>query len=93
MTTIRVNFDISSVFRDYVMVDRGTKKILCTCPIEKMNPIVPVNWKEWGDCRICAECGNTVTDKANRNYNEYYGYSGFDEPDSDDEPEMEWDHE
>jgi hypothetical protein len=92
MKTVEVNFDISSIFRDYVVVDRGTGKILCTCPIEKMNPIVPVNYKEWKDCRICTECGNTVTDEANRNYNEYYGYSGFDEhnyPETDDVEEAD----
>ena len=51
----------------------------CGCGIMEMNPLVPVNYQNLADDRVCGTCYGRVTDDMNDSYNQYYGYSGYDE--------------
>ena len=40
-----------------------------------MSPVYPVN----ANHKICAECNGVVTETKESGYNQYFGYSGYDE--------------
>lgn len=79
MRTIEVEYDLSTIFRDYVFVDRKQNQKECGCDPLQMSPAMPVNAKSYKDAHICITCGNQVRDIMVDWYNQYYGYSGYDE--------------
>ncbi len=79
MKQISVEYDMSTIFSDWIVVDRGEQQKECSCTIEQMMPVMPANAKTYKDGRICATCGNQVRDIMNELYIQYYGYSGYDE--------------
>jgi hypothetical protein len=72
MTAIKVDFHINSIFSEYIYVDRKTKE-LSTC--YECHPVIAVNTKDY----ICSECGIRLTKSYVDKYNQYWGYSGYDE--------------
>lgn len=71
---ISVEFDTDTVFRDWIYVNREIPQY-CTCDVLTMAPVYALNFQK----KICAECGNIVTELKENGYDEFFGYSGYDE--------------
>lgn len=73
---IAVDFNIDTIFREYVYVNAQKE---CKCDYDVMLPLLPINKMPTDDWRMCASCGGYLTNNLVREYNRYNGYSGFDE--------------
>lgn len=75
---IAVDYDISTIFRDYIYVN-GVSPKMCECGLDKMTPAYPSNKLPVGFHYIDVECGGIVTDKKNNAFNWYWEFSGCDD--------------
>lgn len=67
--------DDSSMY-DLIYVSRS-EPVECNCPLTMIEPVFTPNLGILH--QICARCGNLLDDERVDEFNQYYGFSGYDE--------------
>ncbi len=57
----------------------------CECSLNDMQPQYAVNliFRATHQLRTCLNCNGVVSEQQNQDYNQYHGFSGYDEVDDD----------
>ena len=63
--------------QDYLIVKRTGKILECRCDVLVMTPQHAANldWSEY----VCEGCGGHITAQGHDKYNQFWGYSGYDD--------------